>query len=300
MQVRPSGAILAAMLWATVVVVGQENGGGTDKPLPERVLVKEVTVGAPVAKVWEAWTTPTGIASFFAPDAKIELRPGGAFELYIVPSAPAGQRGAEGCTVLAYVPERVLAFTWNAPPSIPKLREAEARTQVVLEFTSLGPQRTKVRLSQHGFGEGEDWEKYYGYFDRAWGNVLQSLANTLGKSMDGRKRHWVYYVRPVREEFFTSPTEHEQQTVSAHAQYIADLTERGVVVLAGPSFAPSYDPRGEHAVTLEQAPPGIVVFEAADEEAARGIMDADPAVAAGVFKARLNPFVLSFQRNERQ
>jgi uncharacterized protein YndB with AHSA1/START domain len=92
---------------------------------------------------------------------------------------PLGSRGSEGCTILTYVPYQLLAFTWNAPPAIPKLREVQARTQVVVRFEARGPQETKVVLTQHGFGEGEDWRKYYEYFDNAWGRVLESLAGNV-------------------------------------------------------------------------------------------------------------------------
>ncbi|HEV7920980.1 MAG TPA: SRPBCC domain-containing protein [Thermoanaerobaculia bacterium] len=42
---------------------------------------REVAVHASRAEVWKAWTTVEG-ARFFAPAADIELRPGGAYEIY--------------------------------------------------------------------------------------------------------------------------------------------------------------------------------------------------------------------------
>ena len=41
-------------------------------PLPaiaaERAIDESVVVKAPIAKVWEAWTTSAGITTFFAPE----------------------------------------------------------------------------------------------------------------------------------------------------------------------------------------------------------------------------------------
>jgi uncharacterized protein YndB with AHSA1/START domain len=144
-----------------------------------KILRKEAMVPAAVEKVWEAWTKPEAMKTFFAAHSKIELRPGGAYEMYFSLEPPEGSRGAEGCTILTYVPNELLAFTWNAPPAIPKLREAQARTQVVIRFAAAGPQETKVTLTQNGFGESEDWLKYYEYFDRAWGHVVTSLAQNV-------------------------------------------------------------------------------------------------------------------------
>jgi uncharacterized protein YciI len=42
------------------------------------------------------------------------------------------------------------------------------------------------------------------------------------------------------------------------------------------------------------SPPGVVIFEAENVEAAQQIMEGDRAVRAGMFMARLNTFKLSF------
>src|SRR5262245_60457765 len=65
----------------------------------ERILRKEVVVEAPVECVWRAWTTTEGIASFFAPNSRIEMQLGGAYELYMGMMKPdeSGKRGTEGC-----------------------------------------------------------------------------------------------------------------------------------------------------------------------------------------------------------
>ena len=45
----------------------------------ERMIEKQGVVNAPIEDVWKAWTTTEGVKSFFAPDAKVEARSGGAF-----------------------------------------------------------------------------------------------------------------------------------------------------------------------------------------------------------------------------
>ena len=53
----------------------------------ERAIDEKVTVKANVDDVWKAWTTSAGIKTFFAPDANVELRVDGPFQIYINPSA---------------------------------------------------------------------------------------------------------------------------------------------------------------------------------------------------------------------
>lgn len=71
-----------------------------------RSLVKERVVAAPPPSVWAAWTSGEGIAAWWEPAAtNIELRIGGPFEILFSLDAPEGQRGSEGCKILAYVPD---------------------------------------------------------------------------------------------------------------------------------------------------------------------------------------------------
>ena len=140
----------------------------------EKAIQKEVTVAAPLAEVWKAWTTNEGIQSFFAPEAFVDPRPDGRFFIHFNPYAPPGSKGADDMRVLAVQPEKMLSFTWNAPPHLPVARGQ--RTVVIVRFDPDGDGKTRVRLSHVGWGEGGQWEQTYAYFDRAWGSVLANLA----------------------------------------------------------------------------------------------------------------------------
>lgn len=139
----------------------------------DRRIDKCAIVHAPLADVWKTWTTKEGVA-FIAEDAKIELQVGGAYEWYFSKDAPEGQRGGEGCRVLSFVPQQEISCSWNAPPKIPALRTAGTKTQVNISFRSITDQQTMILLSQHGLGEGKDWDEYYVYFQNAWSVVMLS------------------------------------------------------------------------------------------------------------------------------
>ncbi len=154
--------LLVSLLFAEVLTVHPQES--------ERVVKAEVIVSANLDAAWEAWTTEAGVKTFFAPSCKVELRVGGAYEMYFNPSGAAGERGGEGNTILAIQPKRMLAFTWNAPPNLPNVRQQ--RTSVVLRFNELAPGKTKITLIESGWGEGEEWDQAYAYFTRAWQNVV--------------------------------------------------------------------------------------------------------------------------------
>lgn len=74
----------------------------------------------------------------------------------------------------------------------------------------------------------------------------------------------------------------EQAAVAAHVAYLRRLHDAGVVRLAG------------RTDTADERTFGIVLLNAPDEAAATALMEADPAVARGVMRARLFPFRTAF------
>ena len=145
----------------------------------DRAITKEALVRAPVSELWTAWTTSAGIQSFFAPEAIVDARPEGAFRLHFNPYAPPGSKGADDMRFLALQKDRLVSFTWNAPPHLPDARLQ--RTVVIVRMEPADEGETRVRLSHVGWGDGGEWDKAYDYFDRAWGNVLANLQKRFAE-----------------------------------------------------------------------------------------------------------------------
>ena len=92
-------------------------------------------------------------------------------------------------------------------------------------------------------------------------------------------KEFLYRLEATRAEMISiGPTEKESRALEEHFAYLEDLTERGLVLLAG------------RTVSLGAGTFGIVVFRAESESAALEIMEADPAVRDGVMRAELHPF----------
>lgn len=128
----------------------------------ERAIVKQVVVKAPVEAVWNAWTTTEGIKSFFAPDARVDARPDGPFEIYMNPYAEPGMKGADNMRFLALQDKKMISYTWNAPPSLPEARQQ--RTVVIVRFAPVSDNETQVTMTHLGWGDGGEWDKAYAYF----------------------------------------------------------------------------------------------------------------------------------------
>jgi len=166
---------VASTLLVALVAAAGAVSTAADGP---RMLRKEIVIQAPLDSVWNAWTTAEGLRPISA-QSNVELRPGGPYEWFLDgPADEHGKRGGQGARVLAFLPKEMLAFDWTFPPAVPSLRDADAKTQVIVFFKQDG-EGVHVRFVQHGWQEGEDWDRGYAYFDKAWDYVLQKMKEHL-------------------------------------------------------------------------------------------------------------------------
>ncbi|MEO7335561.1 MAG: SRPBCC domain-containing protein [Caldimonas sp.] len=165
----------------------------------ERAIDMDVIVAAPIDSVWQAWTTRAGIESFFAPEAEIEPRVGGAFHIHMDPLAEPGMKGADDMRFMALQKPTMLSFDWNAPPSLPETRTQ--RTFVVVRLADLDGKSTRVTLHHTGWGNGGEWDRTFDYFDRAWGRVLGNLK----KRFDDGPQDWGEWLEGLRKARQATP-----------------------------------------------------------------------------------------------
>jgi len=158
----------------------------------ERAIDEKIVVKAGVDEVWKAWTTSEGIKTFFAPDARVELRVDGPFQIYINPFGEPGMKGADDMRIIGFQEKKMLSFNWNAPPSLPEARKQ--RSVVIVRFTSRGDQLTEVSLHHVGWGDGGEWDKAFLYFSKAWPVVLKNLARRFEEG----PRDWTEQLNQLR------------------------------------------------------------------------------------------------------
>jgi uncharacterized protein YndB with AHSA1/START domain len=159
----------------------------------------DAIVDAAPAEVYRLWTSADGVKKFFAPEAKIDAKIGGRYQVIFFPAKdPEGEsHGTKGARILDLVPNKRLVFEWitfagdnllgnHAPPYAPpsERNAAPLPTWVELSFEPVEgqPKQTHVRFAHYGFRDGEKWEQSYQWFTRAWKGVLDHLTEYCKKS----------------------------------------------------------------------------------------------------------------------
>jgi uncharacterized protein YciI len=96
---------------------------------------------------------------------------------------------------------------------------------------------------------------------------------------------YLYVLRPTRLAMLSDGgTPQEQQIVSDHFADLQHLTEEGVAILMG------------RTLNNDERTIGLVIFNAADDDSARAVMQSDPAVIHGVMTAELFPYRVALIR----
>jgi len=91
--------------------------------------------------------------------------------------------------------------------------------------------------------------------------------------------HFICRIQPTRPLMLSDGlTPEEESIIGEHFAYLQNLTEAGVVLLCG------------RTTTADDRTFGITIFRAESEDAAREIMENDPAVRLRVMTAELFPF----------
>jgi uncharacterized protein len=97
-------------------------------------------------------------------------------------------------------------------------------------------------------------------------------------------QEFLYKLQLVRGDLLrTGPTDAEKAVTAEHFAYLQNLHAQGVIILVG------------RTLNTDETTMGLAVFRAASDDAARQIMNDDPAVKKGLMTATLYPFKVVLQ-----
>ncbi len=155
-----------------------DAGGG-------RVLQLSIELNAPTKAVWDAFADAPTVLRWSASMARIDLKQGGSMEESYSPKAQPGDAENIRHEILAYVPGRTLVFrNTNAPSMLPG-RELYKRVISILQVDDLGGGRSRLTLSQTGYGQGPDFDKLYAFFSEENADLMETLKREL-ETPDGK------------------------------------------------------------------------------------------------------------------
>ncbi len=138
----------------------------------------EILISNSLDTVWNHWTSSDLITKWFPPEANIEPKLNGAFELFFNPENHM-QQSTIGCKIIIFEHKKQLGFTWKDPDGFSRLMNNEDNlTQVVINFKEVNG-KTIIKLTHKGWGDSEEWDKAKDWHYAAWDMSLKSLKKLL-------------------------------------------------------------------------------------------------------------------------
>lgn len=117
--------------------------------------VTESFINAPVAEVWNLFTTSDGFRRTGAAQAQVDLRIGGEIRAHYDLNGKLGDPETIVNEILAYEPQRMLAIrVKQAPASFPE-PQAVREIWTVLYFTPSGADMTHIRIVGLGYSDDQ-------------------------------------------------------------------------------------------------------------------------------------------------
>jgi uncharacterized protein YndB with AHSA1/START domain len=157
------------------------NRAPTPAPeVPYRTIKREFEVNAPRHEAFRALGSAEGLSTWMAPGADVELKVGGAYEVYFNPSAEPGKRGMEDTKVLTFLEDELLSYRGSAPGKYPNVRRNGP--WAIYWFEDLLGNRTKVRVTYVGWElRNEEYDGAYEHGQMAADYVMNKLRERFEK-----------------------------------------------------------------------------------------------------------------------
>ena len=135
----------------------------------------EGVVNAPLAAVWNVWTSGEGYKALGVAKADVDLRIGGLIRSHYGPTGTLGDEGTIQNRILAYEPQRMIAIRIDRPPKSFPFKEAWKNTWTVITLTDLGNNRTHIRVASMGFGTDEESMAMRKFFETGNAYTIKTL-----------------------------------------------------------------------------------------------------------------------------
>jgi uncharacterized protein YndB with AHSA1/START domain len=158
-------------------MVGEGTNGAIDAPS----FVNEGTINAPIAAVWQVWTSNEGYKRLGVAKADVDFRVGGLIRSHYGEKGVIGDDETIQNRILAYEPQRMIAIRIDRPPKSFPFKEAWKSTWTVITLSDAGNGRTHLRVASMGYGTDEESMKMRKFFEV--GN--EWTVKALQKSFEG-------------------------------------------------------------------------------------------------------------------
>ena len=177
--------ILSGIVLSALALAAQPSSAETDD------YVREAVLTGPTDLVWELLTTESGIRSWLAPHAAVDLRVGGLVKTHQDPEGRLGDPQTAVSRVIALNPKKAFSFRLEKAPKGYPLASMIEGTWYGVALESLPGAKTKIRCKGNGLATGWMSSMVRPVFNQGVDMVFDHLQKAVTRRLDqdgGRNR----------------------------------------------------------------------------------------------------------------
>ncbi|MBD8497000.1 SRPBCC family protein [Paenibacillus arenosi] len=143
-------------------------------------ITQQLVIQREQEQIWQAWLEADHLVKWFSPEAEIEAKVGGKFELYFNPSNK-NKMSTKGCKIAQLEPFESFTFQWKGPDPFAEVMNQEERlteVKVTLQPVANGTNVIVVHTGWYNH-ETKETQQAIEWHKEAWANMLASLKSYL-------------------------------------------------------------------------------------------------------------------------
>lgn len=171
---------LISVLVISISSKGQTTNRVDTLPSGEIMLVQEIVINQPIAKVWDALTTPEGWIPWATPVVEMDFRINGQIRTHYNPEAKIGDKGTIVLHISFYIPHRQIVMQAELNENFPEFMKGEEKNLYsVYDFEETGDQSTRLILYGIGYKNEKRWLELLEFFIKGNSMTLNQLKKHL-------------------------------------------------------------------------------------------------------------------------
>jgi uncharacterized protein YndB with AHSA1/START domain len=176
------------LILTSVVTNAQVSNTSYQTKSGEKVLRFSIVVPVDRNAAWELFTKDSQLVRWIAPVAHMDLRTGGTLTTNYDKAKPLSDSTSIKIGVINYIENELLTLKVNLNNNFAQtVQDEDANLQEILQFSDAGKGKTRIISSMVGWGQGADWDKTYGFFEKGNDWTFKELLKVFQNSASNRK-----------------------------------------------------------------------------------------------------------------
>jgi hypothetical protein len=148
----------------------------------EKALQLSVIIPMDKKEAWKLCTTDEGLKKWMAPVVRIVMKAGGTIKTNYDKNKNVDDSSSIQLGIINYLEYELMTIKVDLNNTFPaEVKAGDKNLQEIIQFTDAGNGKTKLVSTMIGWGQGDNWNKAYSFFERGNDWTFQQILKLFEK-----------------------------------------------------------------------------------------------------------------------